>query len=62
MPILTKQKVRITKVWIEIPIKDKSIPNKREHYLVSQRVADYIVLLESKLETLPKLRRNKQIT
>ena len=61
MPILTKQKVRITKVWIEIPVKDKLIPKKGEHYLVSQRVADYIVLLESKLEVLPKLRRNKSL-
>ncbi len=42
--------------WIEIGIESESIPANTESFLVNPRIADYIVLLESKIEgDLPKL-------
>jgi hypothetical protein len=47
--------VRFQKAWIEIPVRS-DFPIMTEHYLVQTRVADYIVLLESKIKgALPKL-------
>jgi hypothetical protein len=50
--------IRLEKAWIIIPIKSNknTTPKNTETYLVQPRVADYIVLLESKIKgALPKL-------
>lgn len=46
------------KSWITIPVEPnkKSTPITSETYLVSARVADYINLLETKFNLLPKLK------
>ena len=63
--------IRLEKAWIVIPVKTNknTTPINDESYLVQPRVADYIILLESKLNgILPRLpikqtnerRNNKQ--
>jgi len=50
--------LKMEKAWIVIPVKSEkgSIQSNIESYLVQTRVADYIVLLESKIKNgLPKL-------
>ena len=52
--------LRTEKAWIQINIKDKDIPRAIESYLVQPRVADYIELLESKINgSLPKLNKKR---
>lgn len=48
--------VKIEYAWVEVPIKTETT----ETYLVQTRIADYIVLLESKIKgELPKLSPKK---
>ena len=49
------EKVIIEKVWFEIEFKTDKSPSDIRSYLVHPDVADYMELLESKLDTIPTL-------
>lgn len=62
MPLLKynkkSQKVKIKLIWISIPVKSTdTIPLNEEHYLVNERVAEYIEKLEKLVTKLPTLKK-----